>query len=75
MVCNDGVILASAMGGIIGAVSRAFRAFMTGTCDGSPELFSDALSCSLDEAVLTILLVSESVSYDGVLGYCEGYRP
>ena len=63
MVAWDGaLLLVLCMAGVVGAVSRVCRVFITGACADFSESSSEALLCSLEEAVLTRLLVSVSVS-------------
>jgi hypothetical protein len=63
MVAWDGaLLLVLCVTGVVGTVSRVCRVFITGACADFSEPSSEALLCSLEEAVLTRLLVSVSVS-------------
>ena len=63
MVTWDGaLLLVLCVTGVVGVASRVCRVFMTGACTDFSESSSEVLLCSLEEAVLTRLLVSVSVS-------------
>jgi hypothetical protein len=63
MVAWDrGLLLVLCVTGVVRTVSRVCRVFITGACADFFESSSEALLCSLEEAVLTRLLVSVSVS-------------
>jgi hypothetical protein len=62
MVAWDGaLLLVLCVAGVVGVASLVCRVFMTGACADFSEPSSEALLCSLEEAVLTRLLVSVSV--------------
>ena len=62
MTWDGALLLVLCVAGVVGVASRVCRVFMTDACTDFSESSSEVLLCSLEEAVLTRLLVSVSVS-------------